>query len=287
MADSSSDDRERTCSACGRTKPTTPEHWPSRLGRPTGQWCMDCAGAVAGTQDRFDQARSDVGEGIKTCTTCGEAKPLIPDFWYFRSNGKPHSSCKECRKADAKARYQANPAEAREKAYAARRARAEQLREYDRDYYWTHREIKLQQARDRRERHRDKIRTQDRARGRPAREENRRILHEWYSQGCTVCGLVFLPGGMQAHHRDPGEKDQAASQLLSARKGTLHQELAKCEPFCASHHFMLTQAMREDEEGLSYQQFLAVLRGHWRQTLMEALRSVGSERDAPSSLHAK
>lgn len=208
---------------------------------------------------------------MKTCAKCGATKPLTQEYWYFRSgNNRPMSQCKECRKEAAKARYEADPAKAREQAYAARRARAEQLKEYIQDYYWENHERKRQLAREYRQRHRERIQTQDRTRGRPTREENRRVLYEWYSQGCIVCGLVFLPGGMQAHHRNEQEKDQAASQLLSAKKGMLATELAKCDVFCATHHFMLTQAKREDKEA-TYDQLLAMLREHWRETL-RALR---------------
>jgi hypothetical protein len=208
-------------------------------------------------------------EQLKTCTKCGETKPATREFWYFRHD-RPVSWCKQCRIADVKARYDADPPKAREQAYAARRARADQLKQYNRDYYQLNRERKLQITHESMQRHRDKIRAKDRARARPTRENNRRLLTEWYSQGCVVCGLVFLPGGMQAHHRDEGGKDVAASQLLSARKGARAAELAKCDPLCATHHFMLTQAKRKGWEDKPYEELVAMLREQWQETLRAA-----------------
>jgi hypothetical protein len=209
-----------------------------------------------------------VMDETKTCTKCGKSFPATADFWYF-SREKPVSPCKQCRKVYAAARYWADPPKAREEKRAARRRRGEELREQDRDYYTLTAERKRQIAREVRSQNRETHRASDRRRDRPTREENRRLLQEWYSQGCIVCGLVFLPGGMQAHHRDGQEKDQAASQLLNAKKGALAVELAKCDPLCATHHLMLTRAM-EDDNGATYDEILAMLREQRRETLRAA-----------------
>jgi hypothetical protein len=215
-------------------------------------------------------------EPTKTCTKCGTEHPATPEFFYV-NKGKLHSWCKDCTRAYERSRYEKVGDTRREQVRRVRKEQSDRVREQDRVYYTLNRERKQELAREYRQRHREKTRARDRARGRPKREENRRILQEWYSQGCIVCGLVFLPGGMQAHHRNEQEKDIAASQLLSARKGTLATELAKCDPFCATHHFMLTQARREGWDDKPYEELIAMLREQWRETL----RASGLLSDAP------
>jgi len=196
----------------------------------------------------------------KICSSCGEAKPDTVEFWYFRAGRGRQTPCRECRKALSRAQYAMHGESIRARLRQARLDDAERARETARINYWTNRERKLAIARKARNSNREQKRARDRDRVRPTRDANRLELAAWYARGCVVCGLVFMPGGMHAHHRDPSEKDQAASQLLNARAGSLPSELEKCDPFCASHHGMLEQAKRDCNGTIPYEELVAILR---------------------------
>jgi hypothetical protein len=160
--------------------------------------------------------------------------------------------------------YWANPQEHRAQKRAERLADADHAKEQARIAYWNNRERKRQIARDCRSRNRYRLMAKDRERARrPRHEADRKTLDEWYSQGCVVCGLAFLPGGMHSHHRDETTKTQSASQLLGRKKGTLEAELAQCDPLCASHHFMLEHMKQHGHKGLPYEDIIADLSDGW------------------------
>lgn len=106
---------------------------------------------------------------VKTCTKCGEAKPLDGFHKDKRKRGARKSRCKEC-EAERSLRY--------------REENREKIREYKRRYREENREKVLEQKRRYREKNREKIRERDRiyreenqGRKRQYNYENREVLN--------------------------------------------------------------------------------------------------------------
>jgi hypothetical protein len=196
----------------------------------------------------------------KTCTKCGETKSATREFWYFRHD-KPVSQCKQCRIRGEMERYWADPPRARERKRVLAAARADELRQYDRDQYWLNREQHQRIARESRTRNLEKARKRDNTKGARVYAAGRETLDEWYSSGCVVCAQ-YIPGAMHAHHRDPLEKHACVSQLCRQPK-RLADELEKCDPLCGNHHGMLERRLRNGDRDRPYADVLAEMRAEW------------------------
>ena len=71
---------------------------------------------------------------MKTCTKCGESKPL--DSYRMRSNSTTHyNTCRACEAAANAARKRADPEAQREKDRAYRAANPELFNRLNREYY--------------------------------------------------------------------------------------------------------------------------------------------------------
>lgn len=72
--------------------------------------------------------------------------------------------------------------------------------------------------------------------------EIRRLIAEFKSQGCRVCGETE-PCCLSAHHRDPAAKEFSVSPaaLIRTRIGlqAIRAELAKTACLCLNHHRMV------------------------------------------------
>jgi 5-methylcytosine-specific restriction endonuclease McrA len=98
----------------------------------------------------------------KTCSRCGETKPLSE---YYKDRGKPVAQCKDCKKATI---------------YATRNADREAHRAYQRQWHAENSDARNAKVRERRERDGDYLRTKDRARWARDREKRSEQRREWY-----------------------------------------------------------------------------------------------------------
>ena len=91
--------------------------------------------------------------------------------------------------------------------------------------------------------------------------------------------MASLPAGWDAgaSQKRAGERPRGLP-TTERQGGTLVGELAKCDPFCASHHFLLTQAKREGWERKPYEELLDMLREQWRETM----KAAGLRYDTPT-----
>ena len=168
----------------------------------------------------------------KTCTKCGESKPLTE---YHRDVGRPDGLkcyCRSCVLAVVRRWREENPERAREygrqwrqenpertreraRGYARQRYQEnpERVREKSRQWYQENRE----RVRARRRENPERERRQRRAnleRERRQREENRTTVFEHYGQVCACCRSTEL---LQMDHVDGnGQADRAAGRRGSA-----------------------------------------------------------------------
>lgn len=125
----------------------------------------------------------------KTCTKCGETKPLDE---FYRHKGKAdgvQSECKECKRERQRRYYEENRDKVLDYQRRYREENPEKVREYERRYYKRSRNTILERDRQRYWRNRDKEleknrryyvenREKELERGRRHREENRDYVRE-------------------------------------------------------------------------------------------------------------
>jgi hypothetical protein len=148
----------------------------------------------------------------KTCTKCGEAKPLdrFSEFVTRTGNRSRRGSCRWCRDA-------------------SKRARAEELKEYRKNYNAKNRSRKRE------------------------RDHKRRVESKAYVDGikattpCTDCGKKFPPVCMDFDHVR-GVKSKGVASLVgsSYKLDLIKEEIAKCEIVCACCHRLRTEARKQN-----------------------------------------
>ena len=121
----------------------------------------------------------------------------------------------------------------RSRKYSA--AHTEELAEYRRKYNAAHVEAR-------------------RARLASRRQERDAVRRAWAPNGCLVCGFSDIRA-IDAHHRDPREKDRCPSR--SASLDELREELAKCDPLCRNHHGILHDMWHNGSKGMSTEAVVA------------------------------
>jgi len=119
---------------------------------------------------------------MKTCTGCGEEKPLTAEYFYRdrRSVSRYESSCKICRSKKAKRWREENPEEAYARQKKWREENREKVRDYSRKYWKKVYEKNPEKARAQRRKWREENIEKKRAHDKKYREENReKVRARW------------------------------------------------------------------------------------------------------------
>lgn len=97
----------------------------------------------------------------KICTRCGEIKPLA-DFYTHRSvgrEGKPYSACKACERGKQKRLRREHPERLDSYCAAWRAKHPEKVREFKRQDYHRHKDVRKREVRAYQETHREQVRS--------------------------------------------------------------------------------------------------------------------------------
>jgi predicted restriction endonuclease len=94
--------------------------------------------------------------------------------------------------------------------------------------------------------------------------KTRAYLHEWYKQGCLVCG-VYAPSIIEAHHVDPVGKEFEVGHVKTMDE--LMDELSKCVPLCKNHHSLMHLAMRNGGAGMGWDALVEYVKTKHPQTM--------------------
>lgn len=158
------------------------------------------------------------------CCLCGEEREYPHEFYGKRRQ------CKECIRAEAKAKRESWTPEQR----AARR-RSEQM------YRERHRERARASNRATTERRRARMgaaefKAYQAAATRRTLAKKRALVTAAKDHPCVDCGNRYPPRAMDLHHRDPVTKEYTVSQMLSKTDVEILDEIAKCIVLCAVCH---------------------------------------------------